>query len=203
VDNTKETTKEEEVLYTPKQVSKITGIEPTLLLKWVNYFDIKTKWTQENQQGHRRYTKENIEEILQLKHLIQEKKLSWEQAKIFFEGSEPQFIVDESKTRLEKKMDHQLEIMTELVEKMKIQEEFNKTLLKQLETVVNELVVTKQELSTTKQELKFYIEKNDRELLENLRQSQKEKQLLLEQLQKEKEKEEEKKGFFRRLFFGS
>ncbi|KON67359.1 hypothetical protein AKG34_21300 [Peribacillus butanolivorans] len=130
------TSEEQETLYSPKQVSKITGIESTLLLKWVNYFDIESNWTQDNKAGHRRYTKENVEEILQLKHLIQEKKLNWEQAKVFFEGNEPEFIVDEGKTRIEKKLEEQIELTREVVERLKEQEEFIHTLTKRLDVSV-------------------------------------------------------------------
>ncbi|MCM3005691.1 MerR family transcriptional regulator [Priestia koreensis] len=151
-----------ETLFTPKQVSKITGVESTLLLKWVNYFNIETQWTQEDQQGHRRYTKQNIEEILQLKHLIQEKKLNWDQAKTFFEGNEPEFIVDEGKTRIETKVEQILENQESQKDFIKNQEKFNQSLIEQLNAMtrlyqdtLNELAATKQEVISFKEEQKL------------------------------------------------
>ena len=105
----------EERLYQPKEVSRITGVEAATLNKWANHFGLQTEWTGgEPKKGHRRYTKENVEEVLQLKELIQVQKLDWDGAESVFRGIEQEFIVDQTKTKLEKEIEKNTKMMKEL-----------------------------------------------------------------------------------------
>ncbi|PFE93075.1 hypothetical protein CN325_22030 [Bacillus thuringiensis] len=47
-------------MHTPKIVADLLGIIPDLLKVWSNEFNIQTE---RSQGGHRRYSKENIEEL--------------------------------------------------------------------------------------------------------------------------------------------
>ncbi len=47
-------------MHTPKIVADLLGITPDLLKVWSNEFNIQTE---RSQGGHRRYSKENIEEL--------------------------------------------------------------------------------------------------------------------------------------------
>lgn len=184
-----ESSKEKEY-FTPRQVSGIVGLDVSTVRKYVDHFEIETEWTKEDQQGHRRYTQENIEELLQIKALVQENKMTWDQAKAHINGHDTTFIVEMEKTRKDKKQDRQLEISEQILENQKEQMDFNKALIEQLQKVTqqldivtSELAATKQEVSSVKtenEELKKYIdgslERRDQLLLENIRQNQEQKQ---------------------------
>ncbi|QWG31462.1 MerR family transcriptional regulator (plasmid) [Bacillus mycoides] len=191
-----ESSKEREY-FTPRQVSGIVGLDVSTIRKYVDHFEIQTEWTKEDQQGHRRYTKGNIEELLQIKKLVQENKMTWDQAKAHINGHENTFVVDMDKTREDKKQDKQLEAMlqllegqerqeqmiSELSEDQKEQRDFNKALLEQLQLITSELAATKQTvnaLETKNTELEDYIDNRlkvrDQLLLENIRQNQEQKQ---------------------------
>lgn len=145
----------EERLYQPKEVSKITGVEASTLNKWANHFDLKTEWTGgETKKGHRRYTKENVEEVLQLKELIQIQGMDWDAAESAFRGIETEFIVDHTKTKLEKQIEKNTEITEEVLKATQEIREFNRQLVQQLEMVMNELHSTKLELAEVKNENK-------------------------------------------------
>lgn len=167
----------EERLYQPKEVSKITGVESATLNKWANHFKLETKWSGgETKKGHRRYTKENVEEVLQLKELIQTQKLDWEAAESVFRGIETEFIVDQTKSKIEKEIEKNTKLVAEVLENTQEIRRFNEQLVKQLEMVTNELHSTKKELLEVKKEnesqqmllesLKDYIEEQD-DVVEN------------------------------------
>ena len=162
----------EERLYQPKEVARITGVEASTLNKWANHFGLQTEWTGgETKKGHRRYTKENVEEVLQLKELIQVQRLDWDAAESVFRGIEQEFIVDQTKTKIEKEIEKNTKMVAEVLENTQEIRRFNEQLVKQLEMVTNELHSTKKELLEVKKEnesqqlllesLKDYIEDQD------------------------------------------
>lgn len=54
-------------MYTPKIVADYLGVTPDLLKVWSNEYNIQTELSQD---GHRRYSKENIEELTAIKEKI-------------------------------------------------------------------------------------------------------------------------------------
>lgn len=180
----------EKTLYQPKEVSKITGVESSTLNKWANRFDLQTEWTLGNKKGHRRYTKENIEEVLQLKKLIVEEKMDWDAAEVAFRGIEQEFIVDHTKTRIEKQLEKNYEMTEEVLEATKDIREFNKQLLEQLQMITKELVDVKDENKRLSDNLKLEVELRNKAIDEynTIRNSIKEKE------------EKEKKGIWNKIF---
>lgn len=65
--------------YTIGEVSKITSIEPHILRYWETIFDELNP--AKSKAGKRTYTEDDINVILKLRHLIQEKKYSTAGAK--------------------------------------------------------------------------------------------------------------------------
>jgi DNA-binding transcriptional MerR regulator len=70
--------------YSIGEVSEITSIEPHVLRYWETVF--KDLSPRKNKAGNRTYREEDITLILELKHLIQEKKYSTAGAKKIIEG---------------------------------------------------------------------------------------------------------------------
>nr|WP_012263693.1 MerR family transcriptional regulator [Bacillus thuringiensis]ABY68478.1 putative transcriptional regulator [Bacillus thuringiensis] len=176
-------------MYTPKIVADRLGMTPDLLKVWSNEFNIQTE---RSPGGHRRYSKENIEELTAIKEKIQLQK--WVLL-IRFEhwrnGELDSFVSKEEKSELEKKLD-------EVLENQQLQNQFNQALVQKLQEITNELVTTKEHLVNTEKklmevenknsELEVFIEKKlekrDQLLLENIRDIQKQNQ------------KQKRKGFF-------
>jgi DNA-binding transcriptional MerR regulator len=170
----------ENKLYKPGEVSGIVNIGTDLLRKYSDFFNIQTEWTQPNQKGHRRYSKQNVEELIAIKKKIQEQNWTWDQVLAWRNGEEEAFFKDhQERSVLEKKIDQLLESQVQMREHQKQQEQFNQALIKRLE-----------EVSQHKHQLEKYIEEK----------LQSRDQLLLESLRKTQEDKKKRKGIFR--FFG-
>ncbi|QWI35722.1 MerR family transcriptional regulator [Bacillus mycoides] len=175
-------------MYTPKIVADRLRVTPDLLKVWSNEFNIQTE---RSQGGHRRYSKENIEELTAIKEKIQVQKWSYDQVRSWRNGELDLYVSKEEKSELEKKMD-------EVLENQKLQNQFNQALVQKLQEITDELVITKEHLANTEKkltevegknsELEVFIEKKlekrDQLLLENIRNIQKENQ------------KQRRKGFF-------
>ena len=175
-------------MHTPKIVADFLGITPDLLKVWSNEFNIQTE---RSQGGHRRYSKENIEELKAIKEKIQVQKWSYDQVRAWRNGELDSFVSKEEKSELEKKLN-------EVLENQQLQNQFNQALVQKLQEITNELVTTKEHLVNAEKkltevegknsELEVFIEKKlekrDQLLLENIRDMQKQNQ------------KQKRKGFF-------
>lgn len=163
-------------------------ITPDLLKVWSNEFNIQME---RSQGGHRRYSKENIEELKAIKEKIQVQKWSYDQVRAWRNGELDSFVSKEEKSELEKKLN-------EVLENQQLQNQFNQALVQKLQEITNELVTTKEHLVNAEKkltevegknsELEVFIEKKlekrDQLLLENIRDMQKQNQ------------KQKRKGFF-------
>ncbi len=175
-------------MYTPKIVADYLGVTPDLLKVWSNEFNIQTE---RSQGGHRRYFKENIEELKAIKEKIQVQNWSYDQVRAWKNGELDSFVSKEEKSELEKKLN-------EVLENQQLQNEFNQALVQKLQEITNELVTTKEHLANTERKLtkvegknsklevfiEKKLEKRDQLLLENIRDMQKQNQ------------KQKRKGFF-------
>lgn len=166
-------------MYAPKIVADHLGVTPDLLKVWSNEFNIQTV---RSQGGHRRYSKENIEELKAIKEKIQVQKWSYDQVRAWRNGELDLFVSKEEKSELEKKLD-------EVLENQELQNQFNQALVQKLQEITNELVTTKEHLANTERKLREVegknsklevfieekLEKRDQMLLENIRDIQKQK----------------------------
>ena len=86
-------------------MTEILNISSDLLRKYTSFFNIQTEWTKPNRKGHRRYSKENIEQLIALREKIDDQNWSWEQALSWQNGDEEIYFKNhEEKSRLERKM---------------------------------------------------------------------------------------------------
>lgn len=102
--------------YTPAEAARILDLSSDLIRKYCEYFNIITEWTQPENKGHRRFTKENIESLLEIKKLIQVEKMTWPQTRDYLNGEIEHFFEQETKANLEKKIDSVIEMQTNLNE---------------------------------------------------------------------------------------
>lgn len=87
-------------IHTPKIVANRLEMTPDLLKLWSNEFNIQTE---RSPGGHRRYSKENIEELTAIKEKIQLQKWAYDQVRAWRNGELDLFISKEEKSGLEKK----------------------------------------------------------------------------------------------------
>ncbi|QEL82600.1 MerR family transcriptional regulator (plasmid) [Bacillus sp. JAS24-2] len=140
-------------MYTPKIVADSLEVTPDLLKVWSNEFNIQT----ERIQGeHRRYSKENIEELKLIKEKIHIQKWSYDQVRAWRNGELDLFVSKEEKSELEKKLD-------EVLENQQLQNQFNQALVQKLQEITNELVTTKEHLVNSERKL-IEVEKKNGEL---------------------------------------
>lgn len=134
----------DDVKMPPKQLAEILGVSTSTLLKMTKDFNIETLWTQQDKKGQRRYTKDNVQDLLLIRQYIEVDGLGWEDAKKRFEGRSPEFLVDETKTKRSKELDELkqllLEERQERREAEQRQEEFLKVVMQRMDQVVEEAV---------------------------------------------------------------
>jgi len=127
---------EKEKFWTPKDAATQIGVEAELLKTWSNEFNIQTKRTN---GGHRRYSKENIEELLAIKKKLHEENASYDEIRSWRNGEVVEFKNKEEKSELEKKMDKILAQNEQLLEDNRLQREFNRALVEQLDATTKRM----------------------------------------------------------------
>lgn len=167
---------EKEKFWTPKDAANQIGVEAELIKTWSNEFNIQTKRTN---GGHRRYSKENIEELLMIKKKLHEEKLSYDEIRAWRNGEVVEFKNKEEKSELEKKMD-------KLLEHSQRQEDFNRALVEQLAAVTKRM----EQMEIENRSLKDSLEERDVKLVESMRMALETKQqaALAEEESKSKQK---------------
>lgn len=173
--------------YTPKIVAEDLGITPDLLKVWSNEFNIQIE---RSQGGHRRHSKENIEELKGIKEKIHVQKWTYDQVRAWRNGELDLFVSREEKAELEKKMD-------EVLENQQLQNQFNQALIQKLQEITNELVTTKEHLVNTERKLTKVEEKNSELEIFIEKKLEKRDQLLLENIRNIQNQKQKWKGFFR------
>lgn len=174
-------------MHTPKIVADFLGVTPDLLKVWSNEFNIQTE---RSQGGHRRYSKENIEELKAIKEKIQVQNWSYDQVRAWRNGELDLFVSKEEKSELEKKLD-------EVLENQQLQNQFNQVLVQKLQEITDELVITKEYLANTEKKLTEVENKNDELEVFIEKKLEKRDQLLLENIRniQDQSKLRKRKGF--------
>ncbi len=106
--------------YSIGEVSEITNIEPHVLRYWETVFnDLSPR---KNKAGNRTYREDDITLILELKHLIQEKKYSTAGAKKIIEGEQKDATAQSENKRLSPEIEKDLNevklFLNKLLEKL-------------------------------------------------------------------------------------
>ncbi|AUB67084.1 mercury resistance protein (plasmid) [Bacillus cereus] len=173
-------------IYTPKIVAESLGITPDLLKVWSNEFNVQIE---RSQGGHRRYSKENIEELKSIKEKIHIQKWTYDQVRAWRNGELDLFVAKEEKAELEKKMD-------QVLENQVLQQQFNQALIQKLHELTHELVVTKEHFMIASEKL-IEVEKRNKDLEENIeRKLEKRNQLVVESMREIQNQKSKRKGIF-------
>jgi len=127
-----------ESLLRPKIVAGKLGIDTDTLKNWVTEFNLQVQTTE---GGHRRYSKQNIEELLEIKKKLHEQNWSYDMVKMWRNGEDPATIQPNTNLRsdLEKKMDLMLSELELLKQQNELQKEFNQQLVKKLDQMGQQL----------------------------------------------------------------
>ncbi|MGM0843313.1 MAG: MerR family transcriptional regulator [Bacillota bacterium] len=175
--------------YKPQETAEKVGITTETLRKWAREFNIQTEKTE---NGHRRYTKENIEKLMGIKQKIHVQNWSWDQVKAWINGEEEQFVPHEEKSILESKMD-------KLTEMYEAQLQFNQRLVEELGAMKKDNHELKELVKNLPKELPpRETDERDLKLIESFRETMDEKAKEIQEVASAKE--EEKKGIFERWF---
>lgn len=159
------------------EVAKITGLSNDLIRLYEKEFDLEIPRTKEV-GGHRRYSKEHVDEILKIKKMIQEQKLSYKDIKNIRAGLLP---TSETAATL----------ATPSVNEMREYIEQNEQRTQRLEQQMADLLILNKEIISKMDKQQQYIEG----ALQNRDQA-----LMLEIRTRLEEKQQEKKSLLKRIF---
>lgn len=182
--------------FTPKTAAKIVGVDAELLKIWSNEFSILTERTE---GGHRRYSKENIEELQAIKERLHEQNWSYDQIRAWRNGELEVFVAKEQTSELEKKMDKLLDQMEMQQKHTERQEQFNQALAMKLTEAMNQIG----RLQIENESLKTLISDRDQVLIQSLKETLKQRQAEHQKEQERKSEEKPKKRFGLLNFFRS
>ncbi|MCC2425450.1 MerR family transcriptional regulator [Bacillus wiedmannii] len=150
---------EENKEYSLKEVTKVTGLSSDLLRIYEKEFNLQINRTQ---GGHRRYTEEDINQLVTIKKKIQDLNWSYKQVRNWLNGEDTSLALQDHEvvSNLEKQMNEQKEMIQDLSEKLDQSLTFQATMMQkmvELQTENNEMRKTMLQIGTTTEE------KEDRE----------------------------------------
>ncbi|QSB50612.1 MerR family transcriptional regulator [Parageobacillus toebii] len=151
-------------LFTPKTAAKMVGVDAELLKVWCNEFNIQTERTE---GGHRRYSRDNIATLKEIRKKIQEQNWSYDQVRAWLNGSIEAFTTTEQRSELEKKVD-------KLLEEAEQQKQFREQQMKFQQALIQRLAMLEQQnqqLIEENRSLKALFGERDQLFLESLKQS--------------------------------
>lgn len=161
----KQTTEENKTTYTGKEVTKLTNLSVDLLRVYEKEFNLDIQRTT---GGHRRYTEENIELLIDIKKKIQDQNWSYKMVQQWLSGEEMTTESPEVRSNLEKKMENLEGMVQDLLSKSERDEQFQQALLLRLQEQAAAI-------ENQNNYIKNSLEERDQKLLENIRRTQEEK----------------------------
>ncbi|MFC4182434.1 MerR family transcriptional regulator [Saccharococcus thermophilus] len=129
-------------LFTPKTAAKMVGVDAELLKVWCNEFNIQTERTE---GGHRRYSRDNIATLQEIRKKIQEQNWSYDQVRAWLNGSIEAFTTTEQRSELDKKADKLLEEAEQQKQFRDNQTQFNQALVQRLDELVQRIANLEQQ----------------------------------------------------------
>lgn len=190
---------EENKEYSLKEVTKVTGLSSDLLRIYEKEFNLQINRTQ---GGHRRYTEEDINQLVTIKKKIQDLNWSYKQVRNWLNGEDTSLALQDHEvvSNLEKQMNEQKEMIQDLSEKldrsMMVQATMMQKML-ELQTENNEMRKTMLQIGTNTEQ------KEEREeMKQTLGEINHRVKSFDERLKeiKNNRKPEQNKSFFKRLF---
>jgi len=120
---------DEEIVYTLKDTVKLTALSIDLIRLYEKEFNLQIQRTE---GGHRRYTKNNIDLLIEIKKRIQEQNWSYKMVNQWLQGEVITEAVD-IQSNLEKKIDSLENKVQELLDRSEKDEQFQLALIQRLD----------------------------------------------------------------------
>lgn len=184
---------DEGIVYTLKDTVKLTGLSIDLIRLYEKEFNLQIQRTE---GGHRRYTKNNIDLLIEIKKRIQEQNWSykmvnqWQQGEVITEAVDIQ-------SNLEKKIDSLENKVQELLDRSEKDEQFQLALIQRLDeqgTLIKQLT---DKLDSQDRYIENNLDKRDEKLTSALREISDTKKLIAAA---QENLEQKSKGFWSKFF---
>jgi len=186
---------DEEVVYTLKDTVKLTGLSIDLVRLYEKEFNLQIQRTE---GGHRRYTKQNIDLLIEIRKRIQEQNWSYKMINQWLQGE----IIPESievQSNLEKKMESLEDKVQELLSRSEKDEQFQLALIQRLDEQSQLIKQLTEKLSSQDKYIENNLEKRDEKLTNAIREISDTKKLIATA---QENLESKPKSFWHRIFRG-
>ncbi|WP_427127614.1 MerR family transcriptional regulator (plasmid) [Priestia megaterium] len=186
---------DEEVVYTLKDTVKLTGLSIDLVRLYEKEFNLQIQRTE---GGHRRYTKQNIDLLIEIKKRIQEQNWSYKMINQWLQGE----IIPESievQSKLEKKVESLEDKVQELLNRSEKDEQFQFALIQRLDEQSKLIGQLTEKLSSQDKYIENNLEKRDEKLTNAIREISDTKKLIAAA---QESLESKPKSFWHRIFRG-
>lgn len=184
---------DEGIVYTLKDTVKLTGLSIDLIRLYEKEFNLQIQRTE---GGHRRYTKSNIDLLIEIKKRIQEQNWSYKMVNQWLQGEVITEAVD-IQSNLEKKIDSLENKVQELLNRSEKDEQFQLALIQRLDeqgTLIKQLT---DKLDSQDRYIENNLDKRDEKLTSALREISDTKKLIAAA---QENLEQKPKGFWNKLF---
>ena len=184
---------ENEVVYTLKDTVKLTGLSVDLIRLYEKEFNLQIQRTE---GGHRRYNKQNIDLLTEIKKRIQEQNWSYKMINQWLQGEIVPEAVEVQST-LEKKVESLEEKVQELLNRSEKDEQFQLALIQRLDEQGKLIKHLTEKLNHQDQYIENNLEKRDEKLTSAIREISDTKKLLAAA---QENLEQKPKGFWNKIF---
>ncbi|PFR98109.1 MerR family transcriptional regulator [Priestia megaterium] len=184
---------DEGIVYTLKDTVKLTGLSIDLIRLYEKEFNLQIQRTE---GGHRRYTKNNIDLLIEIKKRIQEQNWSYKMVNQWLQGEVITEAVD-IQSNLEKKIDSLENKVQELLDRSEKDEQFQLALIQRLDeqgTLIKQLT---DKLDSQDRYIENNLDKRDEKLTSALREISDTKKLIAAA---QENLEQKPKGFWSKFF---
>ncbi|MDG0032941.1 MerR family transcriptional regulator [Priestia sp. Y58] len=162
------------VVYTLKDTVKLTGLSIDLVRLYEKEFNLQIQRTE---GGHRRYNKQNIDLLIEIKKRIQEQNWSYKMINQWLQGEIIPEAVD-VQSKLEKKVDSLEEKIQDLLNRSEKDEQFQIALIQRLDEQRKLIEQLTEKLSNQDKYIENNLEKRDEKLTSAIREINDTKKLI-------------------------
>lgn len=184
---------DEGIVYTLKDTVKLTGLSIDLIRLYEKEFNLQIQRTE---GGHRRYTKNNIDLLIEIKKRIQEQNWSYKMVNQWLQGEVITEAVDIQST-LEKKVESLEEKVQELLNRSEKDEQFQLALIQRLDEQGQLIKYLTEKLDHQDKYIENNLEKRDEKLTSAIREISDTKRLIAAT---QENLESKSKGFWHKVF---
>lgn len=184
---------ENEVVYTLKDTVKLTGLSVDLIRLYEKEFNLQIQRTE---GGHRRYNKQNIDLLTEIKKRIQEQNWSYKMINQWLQGEiVPEAI--EVQSNLEKKVESLEEKVQELLNRSEKDEQFQLALIQRLDEQGSLIKKLTEKLDHQDKYIENNLERRDEKLTSAIREISDTKKLIAAA---QENLDSKSKGFWSKVF---